>query len=276
MKKTKFLITVLLIILLSNQKILACSILYYIDSISGKVFVVNNEDYWYNVDAFVKIEPKSKKEYARLWYGWDKFAQGGVNEKGLFFDAAVTPEQKKINGYGNPNSNLGDDILANCSNVIEVLEYLEKRKIGLTKSHMIFGDKTGNAVVIEWVGGEKKLHWIKDNKLLITNFLLSDTTAGNYPCYRYESINKNIKELESTTKEINLLQIGNTFRNAVQPPKEIEKNKIGGTLYTSFINLSDMEFVLSYKLSSEKVLKLDLRKEFEKTKKQKLMLEDTK
>ena len=141
---------------------------------------------------------------------------------------------------------------------------------------MIFGDKTGNAVVVEWVGGEKKLRWIKDNKLLITNFLLSDTTAGNYPCYRYESINKNIIELESTNNEINLLQIGNTFRNAIQPPKRIEKNKIGGTLYTSFINISDMEFVLSYKLSNEKILKLDLKTEFEKTKKQKIILEDLK
>ena len=272
MKKTILLITVLLLTLFGNQEIQACSILYYIDTISGKIFVVNNEDYWYDVDAFVKIEPKSKKEYARLWYGWDKFAQGGINEKGLFFDAAVTPEQKKINGYGNPNSNLGDDILANCSNVTEALAYLENRKIGLTKSHMIFGDKTGNAVVVEWVGGVKKLHWINDNKLLITNFLLSDTTAGSYPCYRYESINKNIIELESTHNEINLLQIGNTFRNAVQPPKEIDKDKIGGTLYTSFINISDMEFVLSYKLRNEKILKLDLKKEFEKTKKQKIIL----
>lgn len=275
MRKPQLYIIILLIIF-ASQSSFACSILYYIDSISGKIYVVNNEDYWYDVDAYVKIEPKSKKEYARLWYGWDKFAQGGVNEKGLFFDAAVTPEQKKINGYGNPNSNLGDDILANCSNVSEALDYLEKRKIGLTKSHMIFGDKIGNAVVVEWVGGEKKLHWIKDNKLLITNFLLSDTTAGNYPCYRYESINKNIIELESTKNEINLLQLGNTFKNAVQPPKEIEKGRIGGTLYTSFINLSDMEFVLSYKLSNEKILKLDLKKAFEKTKKQKLILEEIK
>jgi hypothetical protein len=46
----------------------------------------------------------------------------------------MTPRQKKINGYGNSNSNLGDDILANCSNTAEVLDYLEKRKIGLTKT----------------------------------------------------------------------------------------------------------------------------------------------
>lgn len=25
-----------------------------------------------------------------LWYGWKNFGQGGVNEKGLFIDGAVT------------------------------------------------------------------------------------------------------------------------------------------------------------------------------------------
>lgn len=62
----------------------ACSVLFFIDSTTGKVYVVNNEDYWYDVNAFIKIESKSKNQLARLWYGWDKFAQGGVNEAGLF------------------------------------------------------------------------------------------------------------------------------------------------------------------------------------------------
>lgn len=271
----KYSITFLIAFLLlfpSDTK--SCSVLFFIDSIAGKVYVVNNEDYWYDVNAFIKIEPKSNKKLARLWYGWDKFAQGGVNEAGLFFDAAVTPEQPKINGYGNPNSNLGDDILANCKTVDEALHYIEQRKIALTKSHMMFGDKSGKAVIVEWVNGEKKLHWVNNGKLIMTNFLLSDTSSGNYPCYRYESIEKNIEKLKDSGEKINLLKVGNTVGQAVQPPKPYENNRIGGTVYTSFINLTDMEFVLSYKLSSKNVVKLNLNEEFEKNKIQKIKLTD--
>lgn len=250
----------------------ACSVLYYIDKKTGTVYVVNNEDYWYDVKAFIKIEPRKNNKQARLWYGWDRFAQGGVNESGLFFDAAVTPEQPEIKGYGNPKSNLGDDILANCKTVEEALSYLEQRKIGLTKSHMMFGDKTGRAVVVEWVNGEKKLNWITDNKLIMTNYLLTDTTAGNYPCYRYQSIENKIKQLEEKQESINMLTVGNTFSQAAQAPKAVENDRIGGTVYTTFINLTEMKLFLSYKLSNSNVTKLDLKEVFNQNKKQKINL----
>ena len=252
----------------------ACSILYYKNIATGEIYAVNSEDFFLDVDAYIQIEPKSKKDYARLWYGWEKFAQGGINEKGLFFDAAVTPEQKKIKGYGNPESNLGDRILAHCSSIKEALEVLEKEKIALNRSHLLFGDKTGQAVVVEWVQGERKLHWIVDNKLIATNFLLFDPKAGNHPCFRYKSISDRINKLESSGEEINLLKIGNTFGQAAQPARKHENNRFGGTLYTSFINITDNKFFLSYKLSNKNVIQLDLTEEFAKSKRQKINLKE--
>ena len=146
-------VAILFGILMNPSKSTACSVLYYKDIATGKIYVVNSEDFFLDVDAYIQIEPKSKKNFARLWYGWDQFAQGGINEKGLFFDAAVTPEQEKIKGYANPKRNLGDKILAQSSSVKEALEVLEKEKIALNKSHMLFGDKTVQAVVGEWVNG---------------------------------------------------------------------------------------------------------------------------
>lgn len=274
MRKIKLLLIAFLGTILIPNSSFACSVLYYIDSTTGKIYAVNSEDYWLDVDAYIQIEPKSKNKFARLWYGWDNFAQGGINEKGLFFDAAVTPEQERIKGYGNPKNNLGDKILAFCSTVDEALAYIEKEKIALNKSHMMFGDKTGKAVVVEWVNGERKLHWIKDNKLIMTNYLLSDPKAGNYPCYRYNSIEDRISEMEKSGEEINLLKIGNTFGQAGQPPRENEEGRVGGTVYTSFIDITDNKFFLSYKLSNENVIKLDLNIEFDKTKRQKIKLKE--
>jgi len=249
-------------------------VLYYVDSTSGNIYFVNSEDYWYDVKAYIQIEPKSKSKQARLWYGWDNFAQGGINEAGLVFDVAVTPEQEKIPGYSHPRNNLGDAILAQNATTEEALDFLEKEKIALNKSHMMIGDKSGKAVIVEWVQGERKLHWIDGNKLLMTNFLLSDTTAGNFPCLRFSSIEKRIQEMEKSGDGINLLRVGNTFGQAVQPPTADEKGRIGGTVYTSFINLTDMQFFLSYKLSNENVIKLDLNSEFVRTKRHKIELKN--
>ncbi|HMR41129.1 MAG TPA: hypothetical protein PKA90_11930 [Ignavibacteria bacterium] len=86
-----FIITVFFVILISHSETNACSVIYYIDKITGNIYVANNEDYWYDTDAYIQIMPGSENEFARLWYGWDDFAQGGINEHGLFFDGAVTP-----------------------------------------------------------------------------------------------------------------------------------------------------------------------------------------
>jgi choloylglycine hydrolase len=274
MKRLKLVLLICVIILLITNTATACSVLYYVDSKTGKIYVVNNEDYWYDVEVYIQIEPGSKNKHARLWYGWDDFAQGGINEKGLFFDAAITPEQEKVRGFGNPKDNLGDAILANCATVEEALIFLNKEKIALNKSHMMFGDKTGKAVIVEWVHGERKIHWIDGNKLIMTNYLISEPEAGNYPCYRFESIEKRIADMESQKEEITLLKVGNSVGQAVQPPREDEQGRIGGTVYTSFIDITDNIFVLSYKLSNENVVKLDLNTEFAKSQKQKIVLKD--
>lgn len=271
MKQTIFILLLFIGFGILSNRSTACSVLYYVDPLTGKVYVVNNEDYWLDVDAYIQIEPKSKNKFARLWYGWDNFAQGGINEHGLFFDAAVTPEQEKIKGYKNPNDNLGDKLLATCADVDDALLFIEKEKIALNKSHFMFGDKTGRAVVVEWVDGEKKIHWIKGNQLIMTNFLLSKPEVGNHPCHRYESIEKRITNMENSG-EINLLTIGNTFGQAGQAPQKLEEGRFGGTVYTSFIDVTDNVIFLSYKLSNVKVIKLDLNLEFEKSTRQQISL----
>jgi len=273
---TRILIITLLTILIRPTEIKACSMFYFIDKTTGKIYFVNNEDYWYDVKAYIQINPKSKNEFARLWYGWNGFAQGGVNEFGLLFDAAVTPKQKIPEGYHNPDGrNVGDEILAKCKTVDEAVEFLEKEKIAISEGHMMFGDNFGNAVVLEWVNGEKRIIQKKDNFIITTNYLLSDTSAGNYPCPRYQSIEERLNQLNNSKEGLDFKTIGNAIAGAAQSPRKDENGKIGGTLYTSFINISDMEFVLVYQLDNYKITKLDLKKKFEKTHKQKIKLDNS-
>jgi penicillin V acylase-like amidase (Ntn superfamily) len=272
-KRIKHILALLVVFLVMHTHIDACSIFYYIDKATGKIYVVNNEDYYYSVKPYIQINPKDDKSYARLWYGWNDFAQGGINQHGLFFDGAATPKQKINPAYHEPNGkNIGDEILAVCKTVDEAIAYLEKEKIAITEGHMMFGDSTGNAAVVEWVGGIKKIVGIKNNMLIATNYLLSDTTAGNYPCYRYASIEERLHTLNTISDSLTMKTIGNAIGGAVQLPNKSIEGKESGTLYTSFINITDMELIIIPKLDNSKIMKFNLNEEFKKTKKYKVFL----
>lgn len=269
MKAVQYLLVLLLITSLFTTAN-ACSVFYYIDKATGKIYVANNEDYLFDVNAYIQIEPAAKGKLANLWYGWDKFAQGGINEAGLFFDGAVTPEQSVPKGHKNKKGNLGRDLLATCHNVQEALTLLEERNIILSNAHMMIGDSTGHAVVVEWLDGVRQIIPIKNNRLVMTNFLLTDTTQGNYPCYRYNAIIDKMNAAEGKDS-LSFLEVSNFLSGAAQPPNTIE-GKTGGTLYSTFINISDMELALVYKLDNNKVTKLNLKQEFKQSKKRKILL----
>ena len=269
------LLTFLLVFTFFSAKTFACSIVYYIDGKTGHIYFVNNEDYWYDVKPYIQITPGSKKEFGRIWYGWKNFGQGGVNEKGLVIDGAVTPEEKMPEGYSSPKGNITDKILAKCSTVDEAVKYLEEKKIALKNAHILLGDKNGNAVIIEWVKGVKQVVGIKNNRLVATNFNLSETNQNEITCWRYRIIQKGLDELDARDIKdtIDLKAVGNVIAKAVQPPQTDTTGKIGGTLYSTFIDLTEMKFVLVYKLDNSKIQKLDILKELQTGKARKIKLE---
>ncbi|MBS1684314.1 MAG: penicillin acylase [Bacteroidetes bacterium] len=254
-------------------RVTACSIVYYIDTLTGKIYVANNEDYYYDVKPYLQIEPATRGSYARLWYGWKDFAQGGINDQGLFFDGAQTPDEPGIKGYHKPKGNLGDLILSKCSTVEQAVAYLDTARVALTNGHLMFGDKRGHAVLVEWTGGKRNIIAMKGNSLLATNFLVSDTIRGGYPCPRYNAMEAEISRLRQRRDSIGLKQVGNIAAKAVQVPARDEKGREAGTLYSTFIDITDMTFILVYKLNNSHMTSLDLRQEFMAGKARKIMMQ---
>ncbi len=261
------------ICLLGTGSLWACSVIYYIDEVTGKIYVVNNEDYFYDAEAYLQIQPRTKKKLARIWYGWDDFAQGGVNEAGLFFDGAVTPQQKRPVGYSGPKGNFGDRILANCKTVEEAIAYLESEKLALDNAHMMFGDCFGNAKVVEWINGMRTIVSIKENRLVMTNFNLSDTPHDAISCPRFLAIDKELVRLQNLETPVDFKMVANAGAKALQTPRKTAEGREGGTLYTSFIDITDMKLILVYKLDNSKMTQLDLKAAFKKGKKRKIPLE---
>jgi penicillin V acylase-like amidase (Ntn superfamily) len=272
MKSIKILV-LLMTISIFSVKTFACSIFYYKDSKTGKIYFVNNEDYWYDVKPYIQIIPSSKDELGRIWYGWKDFGQGGVNEKGLVLDGAVTPEEKIPPGYSDTQKgNITDEILAMCATVDEAVQYLEVKKIALKNGHIFFGDKNGKAIVVEWVNGVKQLVEIKNNRLVATNFNLSKLNQSEITCWRYNAIQKGLDELEAKNDTIDLKTVGNVIAKAVQIPQKDATGKIAGTLYSTFVDLTEMKLVLVYKLDNSKNQKLAIINELKKGKKRKIEL----
>ncbi|MEM9673630.1 MAG: hypothetical protein AAF992_13645 [Bacteroidota bacterium] len=92
-------------------------------------------------------------------------------------------------------------------------------------------------------------------------------------CPRYAAMQAEIARLEESGEVIDLGVVGNIGAKAVQTAAKDAQGKEGGTLYSSFIDITDMEFVLVYKYDNNRIVKLDLQEEFSHGKKKKIQLE---
>lgn len=90
--------------------------------------------------------------YGRMYVGFDDLsAQGGVNERELWFDAFGLP-RKEVASTGREiyAGDLQDKLMAECAPVAEVLELLKRySRSPMTRYQWIFGDRTGMSVIIE-------------------------------------------------------------------------------------------------------------------------------
>ncbi|MBW2369760.1 MAG: hypothetical protein JRH15_17960 [Deltaproteobacteria bacterium] len=137
-----------------------CTIFYLNDD--KNAFGGNNEDFndphtkiWFVPREGGEINgvPWVAGKYARNYCGYrDLSTQGGMNEKGLFFDFTATPPLKLENqgGMKQFNENAIDYIFSECATVAEVLELLNVYDLGEeTRGCMFIGDATGDSAIVE-------------------------------------------------------------------------------------------------------------------------------
>ena len=166
----------------------------------NSVFFGNNED-WKNPNTFIWVERPTDSTYGVVYLGFeDLFPQGGINEKGLAFDAnalpgiklkehreLLKPYQAIVNTY----------IMQKCATVGEAIEMAKSYDWsqsfgGILRGQFLLADATGDAVVISSdQNGEivftRKLHG--DGYLVSTNFnrAFPDNKFGSGHCWRYET-----------------------------------------------------------------------------------------
>lgn len=247
--------------MLSRGSARACSI--FMAEGDGVVLAGNNEDYYLDVKPKIWVHKGKKGEYARISFGFnqdnktDEFAQGGMNSKGLFFDAAVTPRGPEQTGKKKrkPPENMGDAMLAHCATVEEAIRWLAKYNLYLLKgSHFLLADATGAAAVVELVEGEMKVIPKEGRHQAVTNYSLTKPEMGNFPCPRFEKLSTGLASGTPVTVE--------GFRDLLQSvsvPKSFMKNdkRYGGTLYSNVYDLTHKIIYVYPRTRFEHVLAID-------------------
>lgn len=254
----KKIILPIFLIVISFARVLPCSVLFYADKnvcIAGK-----NED---NFLPFTQIQfiPAEKGKYGRVFWGYypiycpeEASKQGGMNEKGFYYDGTALPPVPVQASSDKPTyaGNLMEKILEECATVEEAINVLNKYNlINLTTGQMFIADKSGDAAIIERDSIIRK----NDNWLAATNFRLSEIKNSQYPCGRYNTM----RNMLDTMNSANVSDISNILN-------QVSIKGQGPTIYSNVCDLKNNVIYLYHFHNFDESVKLDLDKELEKGK----------
>jgi len=166
-------------------------------SYGGTALFGNNEDTM-NPKTYYWVVPAEEGNYGGVYLGLDNlFAQGGINEKGLAFDAnALRPAP--LNRHPElpplPGRKLGERLLGQCATVEEALNWVKQYNWGSSFAGQIhLADAMGDAAVIS-PGADGELAFTRkkpgDGYFISTNFNLANRSTGGFPCQRYETVTR--------------------------------------------------------------------------------------
>ncbi len=239
--KTGLLAGLALVLAVNSTPGRACTV--FLVARGGAVLAGSNED-WVAPDSKIWFVPGVKKgrrtTLGRVYFGFgDGWPQGGVNEKGLFFDGlALDGEQDEADPEKQRASdNVVDLVMASCATVAEALEMLDTADLGFGNAQLLFGDATGDAALVE----RRATHRKDGDFLVSTNFRLSRRTPEQAGCVRHAAatgvlascgvptVDSARDALEASKQDITLysnvydlvtgdvvIYLGGDFRNAVR------------------------------------------------------------
>ncbi len=156
------------------------------------VLVGNHED-WFARDAAVRIRTPQPGRYGSILFtfaseGWP---QGGMNERGLFFDAAQTPFQEIEfdSEKSTPSFYMWQEILDRFSTVQDAIEFLEQYSIPeLSETTVVLADETGDAAIIGVHNHKLDIRRIAGQYLMQSNFnAWQPELSEELVCPRYQA-----------------------------------------------------------------------------------------
>jgi MYXO-CTERM domain-containing protein len=220
------------------------------------VLAGNNED-WYGGEAnLIWFVPPESAKNGYVAYGWasNRFSQGGMNDQGLFWDGLATPTVvcKQCSGPDPFTLTSLEEILQDSDTVQEAIDNLLKYDSAevLESAQLIFADANGDSAIFE--GDE--IIWPQYDYQIATNFLQSNPDLGNYPCWRYDTLETLMQAGPELTVDY-FRQMADAVHQGSAP---------GSGVYTRYTTVGDLkkgELYLFRDLDYSRCVRFDLAEE---------------
>lgn len=225
---------------------LACTI--FIASNGQTVLVGNNEDYTPTIQTFLWVRPPQQNYNGYVFWGFEeKYPEGGMNDKGLFYDVAALPQ--KVDLVKDPKKTdfegyIVEKILRECSSVEDVIKLVSKYNLTwYEKAQIMVADKSGDYAIIN---ASYIIH-PKDQKYVLTNYNLNDPANKDFKCWRrntaYQLLNTNPISVDLFTKILD---------------KTSQRETDNGTVYSQVCDLKKNIIYLYQRQDFSKVNKINL------------------
>lgn len=225
---------------------------------NGKtVLVGNNEDSSPSLKSFLWYhQAQGRKHGFVTWGAHKRFPEGGMNEKGLFWDAAalmqVIPtirDNKKpdFKGY------FVDKALSECATVDQVIQLVQRYNlVWQDRAQVLVADASGDYALIHANYIIRKSDLMKPY-VAVANFSLLGYKPGQSACYRYNTAD-NLLNQAPVSAEL--------FRSILQ--KAAQKSPDNATIYSQIADLKACTFQLFQKHNFDQMVTIDLSKELRK------------
>jgi hypothetical protein len=237
-------------------------------SYGNAVLFGNNEDYD-NPYTYLWAVPPGKGTYGGVYLGYTYGRpQGGINEKGLAFDALALPTARLDPRPELPYRGRGDTqflgkMMSHSATVEEALAFAQGLNWGTSVAfQVLLADATGDAVIIG-AGPDGGLAFTRkpqgDGYLVGTNFNRAnpENRYGDPPCRRYDTAVEMLEQIETETD----LDVGHvqSILDAVHV-EGAEQN----TLYSNVFDLRNGVIYLYYWHQYGQVVTLDVQDQIDK------------
>ena len=251
------LICLLLLVLVPfpDNDLRACTVFTASDGKS--VLVGNNEDSSPSLKSYLWYYPsKGKKHGFVTWGAKAKFPEGGMNEKGLFWDAAAlmqaiptVRDNKKpdFEGY------FVDKALSECATVEQVIQLVRRYNlVWQDRAQVLVADASGDYALIHSNYIIRKSDHAKPF-FAVTNFSLQDKSTAQSACYRYNAAQHMLAQ-----QPVSMDLFCKILAKAAQ------KAPNNATIYSQIADLKSGTFQLYQKHNFDQLVTIDLAKELKK------------
>ncbi|MFW9777833.1 MAG: hypothetical protein ACFFE8_03185 [Candidatus Heimdallarchaeota archaeon] len=265
-----FLIALIFFMVSATSVVSACTIITV--SNENEVLFGNNED-WTNPNTCLWFELQEEGKFGGVYLGFDNFfPQGGMNEKGLCFDANALPKMT-LNNHPellSPKRWVVEHIMDVSNNISNTIQVAQEYNWGTSMAYQVhFADANGDALVIS-PGTDGELNFTRkgpgEKYLVSTNFNVGYPLNGFPPYWRHRV----------ATEMLNNLDLENNL--TIEAVRDIldatHQEGTYGTKYSNIFDLKNTDIYIYQNHNFSHVVKLNLDEELAKGENQYIPISD--